>query len=92
VQHTYCNTPGGRLKYCSDVHVLAQLDCTGVDDFTGKPRMWLERQLQYSWIGAAMLSMFVLASQVAVCSSVLQCVAAWCSVVQCVAVCCSELQ
>ena len=54
---------GGRLKYCSDIHVLYEDDCVGVDPMTGVQRTWLKRQLQYHAIGPAMLSMFVLASQ-----------------------------
>jgi len=54
---------GGRMMYCSDIHVHSQFDCVGVDNHTGQERLWLPRQLQYSWIGSAMLSMFVLASQ-----------------------------
>jgi voltage-dependent calcium channel T type alpha-1G len=54
---------GGRLMYCSDIHALEQRDCVGIDPVTGESRMWLKRQLQYNWIGEAMLSMFVLASQ-----------------------------
>jgi hypothetical protein len=54
---------GGRMMYCSDIHVHSQFDCVGVDHHTGQERLWLPRQLQYSWIGSAMLSMFILASQ-----------------------------
>lgn len=37
---------------------------TGVDPRTGDVRLWRSRQLTYGNIGDAMLSMFILASQV----------------------------
>ncbi len=54
---------GGRTEYCTDIHVLAKIDCVGTDPISGEIRLWRSRQLSYGWIGSAMLSMFILASQ-----------------------------
>lgn len=54
---------GGRTSYCTDIHVFYKEECVGVDPHTGTTRLWRARQLTYGWIGNAMLSMFVLASQ-----------------------------
>ena len=54
---------GGRMNYCSNIHISSKQECAGIDPETGETLHWLDRQLQYGWIGHAMLSMFVLASQ-----------------------------
>jgi hypothetical protein len=55
---------GGRTAYCTDITIETKLGCQGVDPHSGEIRLWRQRQLTYGNIGDAMLSMFILASQV----------------------------
>jgi len=60
---------GGRTAYCTDITIETKLGCQGVDPHSGEIRLWRQRQLTYGNIGDAMLSMFILASQVLAASS-----------------------
>ena len=50
----------GAMGRCSDPHVSHRSLCTGLEP-SGMPRMWRSRTMTYDWIGAGMLTTFVLA-------------------------------
>mmetsp|Transcript_36006 Transcript_36006/g.86996 ORF Transcript_36006/g.86996 Transcript_36006/m.86996 type:complete len:1485 (+) Transcript_36006:2-4456(+) len=53
---------GNTTSYCTNLFILNKDECVGVND-DGTILEWRNRGMQYNWIGRAMLSMFVLASQ-----------------------------
>eukprot|EP00291_Cryptomonas_curvata_P014439 CAMPEP_0172153224 /NCGR_PEP_ID=MMETSP1050-20130122/1310_1 /TAXON_ID=233186 /ORGANISM="Cryptomonas curvata, Strain CCAP979/52" /LENGTH=988 /DNA_ID=CAMNT_0012821705 /DNA_START=410 /DNA_END=3377 /DNA_ORIENTATION=- len=54
---------GGQMHYCTDEFVMDKNNCTGTNLFTNQTREWEYRRIKYDWIGDALLSMFILASQ-----------------------------
>lgn len=54
---------GGKMNYCSDGHMLALSDCTGIDPNSNQLREWRRRFFHYDDIFNSMMTLFVVSTK-----------------------------